>query len=288
MTTLRVQSVLFRAEPAAVLRAREALRVAALVAAERGLLTLPVQLAYGDCAPSGPLSLRSDDVLEVHYTDFGANLGPSAGHNRLSADALFDVLFLLGPDILAAPDALALLLEALDDRRTAIVEARQLPFDSENEFDRTTGMRSWGTGACLMIRGEAWRAVRGYDAEHFFLYCNDVDLSWRIRTAGWSCLYQPAAAVFHDKRPDGDLVLAATDFVEQHATLGRLMLLSAWGGEEQLELTLDYCDREGRPGERRGAAEFRARRDAGRLPAARDAALVAHDLRLPRYSASRF
>jgi GT2 family glycosyltransferase len=32
----------------------------------------------------------------------------------------------------------------------------------------------------------------------YFLYCEDTDLGFRARRAGWSCLYVPGAVVYHD------------------------------------------------------------------------------------------
>jgi len=38
--------------------------------------------------------------------------------------------------------------------------------------------------------------IGGFDDE-FFAYMEDVDLAWRGRLAGWRCLYQPQARVYH-------------------------------------------------------------------------------------------
>jgi N-acetylglucosaminyl-diphospho-decaprenol L-rhamnosyltransferase len=54
----------------------------------------------------------------------------------------------------------------------------------------------WVSGSCLLARREALDAVGGFD-EGFFLYEEDVDLCLRLRRAGWSVLYTPAAEVIH-------------------------------------------------------------------------------------------
>lgn len=54
----------------------------------------------------------------------------------------------------------------------------------------------WVSGACFLIRREAWDALGGFDPA-YFMYLEDVDLCWRLRQRGWSAGYEPAAGVVH-------------------------------------------------------------------------------------------
>jgi hypothetical protein len=59
----------------------------------------------------------------------------------------------------------------------------------------------WALGAALAIRSEVWRALGGLD-EGYRLYCEDIDLCWRIHQSGWTVRYVPSAVVAHDLGED--------------------------------------------------------------------------------------
>jgi GT2 family glycosyltransferase len=52
------------------------------------------------------------------------------------------------------------------------------------------------SGGAALLRSSAVEAVGGFP-RHFFLYYEDTDLSWRLRLAGWTIRYEPAAVVHH-------------------------------------------------------------------------------------------
>ncbi len=54
----------------------------------------------------------------------------------------------------------------------------------------------WVSGACMMVRHEAFDAVGGMD-EGFFLYWEDADFCRRVERAGWRTVYLPGVAARH-------------------------------------------------------------------------------------------
>jgi GT2 family glycosyltransferase len=54
----------------------------------------------------------------------------------------------------------------------------------------------WVSGACMLIRRDAWDAVGTLD-EAFHLYGEELDWCWRAQRAGWVCLYVPDAVAHH-------------------------------------------------------------------------------------------
>jgi len=57
----------------------------------------------------------------------------------------------------------------------------------------------WVVGACVAIRRDAFDSVGGFD-ERYFLYFEDVDISVRLRSAGYGVVYDPEVRVLHAHR----------------------------------------------------------------------------------------
>jgi GT2 family glycosyltransferase len=61
-------------------------------------------------------------------------------------------------------------------------------------------------GAGLVARRSALASIQvegEYLDESFFMHKEDVDLSWRLRLAGWECWYVPSAVAFHGRTTRG-------------------------------------------------------------------------------------
>ena len=54
----------------------------------------------------------------------------------------------------------------------------------------------WVSGACFLVRREAWERVGGFD-ESFFMFFEDVDLGRRLGQAGYRSVWTPRAGVTH-------------------------------------------------------------------------------------------
>jgi hypothetical protein len=69
----------------------------------------------------------------------------------------------------------------------------------DGEPDRPLEVRpiAYASGACVLYRADALRAVGAFDPA-LFMYHEDSDLGWRLRLAGWDALLAPGAVVHHD------------------------------------------------------------------------------------------
>jgi GT2 family glycosyltransferase len=54
----------------------------------------------------------------------------------------------------------------------------------------------WSSGACMMIRAEAWRKAGGFDSS-FFAHMEEIDLCWRLLTLGYKVYCIPQSTVYH-------------------------------------------------------------------------------------------
>lgn len=60
----------------------------------------------------------------------------------------------------------------------------------------TATLVDWATGACLLLRHDAFNAVQGFD-EHYFLYVEEVDLQRRLWQHNFQTWFAPEAHVTH-------------------------------------------------------------------------------------------
>jgi GT2 family glycosyltransferase len=188
------------------------------------------------------------------------------------------------------PDARALcrLLEVLSDPAVGLAEAKQLPVEHPRDYDTSTGETSWGSGAFSLVRRAAFDAVGGFDEDTFFLYCDDVDLSWRLREAGHRVVAQPAAVVFHDKELSARGGWVPTEAERYFSAEAALLLAHKWSRDDVLEDTLTLLDASPDEVHRRATTEFRRRRDAGTLAPRRDAAHAVGQFVAGNYAPHRF
>jgi GT2 family glycosyltransferase len=247
VTSVRIQLVAFENDLTDLERCVESLRSAArILELERSVVC---EIALGDCSESSLVNSRTLKKWntkpvagpKVSYCWFGANLGHGGGHNALFEQAPSDFAFFVNPDTVVGAHSLLELFDVLSgDPSVGIADARQIPMEHPKAFDLETGETSWCSGAFSGARSAVFREVGGFDSETFFLYGDDVDLSWRIRSLGSKAVYVPSAVVFHDKRLDSDSVtVIATNTEKRYSMEAALYLAHKWSDDAAVESLLD-------------------------------------------------
>jgi len=54
----------------------------------------------------------------------------------------------------------------------------------------------WSTGACMIVRSDAWVKCGGFDAD-FFAHMEEIDLCWRFHRSGYRVSYLPQSVIYH-------------------------------------------------------------------------------------------
>lgn len=168
----------------------------------------------------------ADMPAEAQLLPSEGNIGFGKGHNRLMEQAFRDGAegyLALNPDGFLHPEAIAALVRYRDATQgLALVEARQFPNEHPKIYDSVTGETPWCSGACLLIPRPLHERIGGFD-DGFFMYCEDVDLSWRARMSAMGCRMAADALFFHDvlDRPQ-------SDFARWHMAISMRRLIAKW------------------------------------------------------------
>ncbi len=287
-------TVLYGNAPAAIERTVEAFDNASRIAVEAGRLSRLV-LAFGDASPEPLLDeeavsrLReAASTIEVTYAFFDENTGTSRGQNRLCRDTDSDHVLICNPDVVPEGRSLQRLLETLEDPAIALAEAKQQPVEHPKDYDPATGDTSWGSGAFSLVRRSAFESVGGFDEETFFLYCDDVDLSWRLREAGHRVVNQPAAVVFHDKDLSDSGGWVPTEAERYYSAEAALLLAHKWSRDDIVDQVRAVLMSSPEDVHHRAVQEFDRRGDAATLAARHDEAHAVGQFVAGNYAPHRF
>src|SRR6266568_6308605 len=277
--SIRIQSVLYNSDPRHVDQALESTARAVELAFREGVVNA-AEIALGDCSPLPVFTLdmiaererrhHDQGIRRIEYQYFGANLGSAAGHNRLLGSAGTDLVMIQNPDVVIAPNLIVEMIAPLRRPGIGQVEARQVPLEHPKYYDPATGETGWASTACSLIPRSLLAELEGFDARTFFLYCDDVDLSWRIRLTGHRVVFQPSAAVFHDKRLSQDGVWMAGAAEQYYSAEAALLLAHKYSRPDLAAKLLREFENSGTDPLIRAAKEYRRRADAGQLPAPLD------------------
>ncbi len=184
-------------------------------------------LVVDDGSTDGTAAALATTYPEVRLLRHERNGGLAWACNAGIAATTSELVCLLNNDTEAEPDWLAALVAALDAAPWAGSAASKLLL-----FDRRDTLHSAGDGFAITgvpVNRGVWRPDTGqYDAtteifgpcagaalyrraaldavtdgtgtpfdEDLFMYCEDVDLNWRLQLAGYRAIFAPAARIYH-------------------------------------------------------------------------------------------
>ncbi|ANF32877.1 N-acetylglucosaminyl-diphospho-decaprenol L-rhamnosyltransferase [Leifsonia xyli] len=177
---------------------------AAVTAAGYRFVELPENEGYGGGVRGAvDAALVEPDYVLVANPD--VIFSPGAVDALVAAGQQLPSAGSLGPKILDADGTVYPSARRLPSLRTGVAHALfgrlwpSNPWTVRYRAERETETRrdaGWLSGACLLIRGDAYRELGGFDPA-YFMYFEDVDLGDRLGKAGWRNVYVPEAVVTH-------------------------------------------------------------------------------------------
>lgn len=276
-TTLQIQSVIYRNHISSLLKAIEGIDLA-IDYCKKMEVDIQAKLYYGDASPEPVLDeekIRNINKvyknIDFYYSFFAENTGTAKGHNRLGNDCQTDYMMIMNPDVILQSNCIYQLWKMFKDKRTGMVEARQTPLEHAKIYNCNTLETEWASTACTMFRTEVFHLLKGFDYKTFFMYCDDLDFSWRMRLEGYNIIYNPNAVVYHSKTLSNSGCWKPTSAEIYYSAEAAILMAYKFSNFERVEKLLHQFENYGGLDEKRAASEFRKRKSEGNLPETIDA-----------------
>ena len=275
--TLQIQAVLYGNSHHSLRRSLLSLANAASCAQADGSLGA-VTVLWGDASPvplfsAEEIQTLSDELshalptadVSLRYAFFNENTGYGKGHNRLFSMASSDFVLILNPDVVVCHDFFFEMLAPFADETVGLTEARQTPVEHPKVYDEQTGEVEWASGACFVMPSAIFGELGGFDDQSFFMYCEDVDLSFRLVQAGKRMIYRPTAPVYHSKSFDNQTAaLERTKTERRYSIESQMILAYKWRFSSMLSVLKSVC-KTGDEFQRAALASFEERLKNGEL-----------------------
>jgi len=165
-------------------------------------------------------SVQLVSCYPVKLLQHNVNKGLAAARNTILEAAMGDVIVFIDADAMADPNLLSVLLEGYGDERVGGVGGQGIEakvYSLADRWRKRHASQSHGErfkeveflyGLCMSFRTQVLRNVRGFNPA-FRTNGEDIDVSLRVRKAGYCLRYLPDAKVYH-QRTDNVLTLKRT------------------------------------------------------------------------------
>jgi GT2 family glycosyltransferase len=177
----------------------------------------------------GSVKWISDNFTNITLIRFDTNYGFAEGYNRALSQIDAEYYVLLNSDIEVTPGWLGSLVSYMDNNPDAascqpkilsyhkrdhfeyagaaggFIDKYGYPFcrgrlfhvteKDQGQYDNECNI-FWSSGACMIVRAEAWKKCNGFDGD-FFAHMEEIDLCWRFHNNGYRVGYVPGSSVYH-------------------------------------------------------------------------------------------
>jgi GT2 family glycosyltransferase len=184
--------------------------------------TTSIEVLVVEDASGDPAVPQLEQVEGLRLIRWPANRGFLRSCNDAAKLAQGELLLFLNNDTELMPDAIDALVRLLDARPDAGMVGSRLLYP-DGTLQEAGGIvwrdgSAWNygkgddprkpeysyvrevdyiSGAAIMIPRARWEEMGGFDEAFLPAYCEDSDLAFRLRAAGWKVLFQPRSTVIH-------------------------------------------------------------------------------------------
>ena len=168
-----------------------------------------IHVAIVDCGSTD----NTLQLLNNYFANYGERYGSFTiatrfdrelpkGHDQAIRHLTNTFVFVANASVEFQHNTIERALEAAtaDSHDVATWELRQAPLENPKYYDPVTLAAVWNSHSCILLRRSAYLEVGGYD-HRLRGYGEDVDLSYRLRGAGWTLRYLPQITATHRFEP---------------------------------------------------------------------------------------
>lgn len=182
-----------------------------------------------NASTDGSVTLLQKEFPQVRLIRFNVNHGFCKGYNEALKQVPSRIVVLLNSDVMVTQDWLVPIVRLFDGHTDIdVVQPKVLSYSEPEKFEyagaggglidtlgypfcrgrifsrveRDDGQYDdereifWASGACMAIRGDAYRRAGGFD-EDFFAHMEEIDLCWRTQRSGKKVFYTGRSVVYH-------------------------------------------------------------------------------------------
>ncbi|MDC7682863.1 glycoside hydrolase family 99-like domain-containing protein [Asticcacaulis sp. BYS171W] len=213
---------------------------------------LVIEIIVVDNASTDALYEKIKSHPHLQYIRFDENVGFGNACNAGAEAARGHYVFFLNNDAQISPGCLESLVRAKEATLAGIVGPKILSFDGTLQeagcflnMDGTGSLIGYGynpsvprfnytrkvehvSGAAILLERSLFLELQGFDPIYAPAYCEDADLSLKVRAAGYDIVYEPNAVVAHHLSKTSDALGDKARSKRQRISKNRQTFVSRW------------------------------------------------------------
>jgi len=170
-------------------------------------------LVVDNASTDDTVNMVREQFPQVNLLISPENLGFAKANNLAAQHAIGEFIYYLNPDTEVQPGCFATMLRFMEEHPAAGMAGTRLLYPDKThqksveesypsqrytngELAKLPGRIAWLIGASLIARHKIIKQLKGF-SEDYFLYGEDIDLSIKVRQAGWKLGFISNAEVIH-------------------------------------------------------------------------------------------